>query len=159
MCMLHASAVAGARYARRRCSLHTCGSESPRPPNSVGTAARRYPAARSSSKSSVKKRFSRSYVAARLPQRSSSSSDSTERSGETVAIVRPPSGPELVEVVERVLERHPAHGAEAGTGRQLAEPGFGQADGSQPGPVSGERRGHAVEHAESVEQCSEGPGV
>jgi hypothetical protein len=35
----------------------------------------RYPAARSSSKSSVKNRFSRSYVAARFPQRPMRSSD------------------------------------------------------------------------------------
>jgi hypothetical protein len=47
----------------------------PAPPNSFGTANLRYPAARSSSKSSVKNRFSRSYVAARFPQRPMRSSD------------------------------------------------------------------------------------
>src|SRR5262245_12048125 len=68
-------------------------------------------------------------------------------------------GLDLVEIVERVLQRELSHAAEPYGEGELAQLGFGQPTGAQALSAIGQRGRHAVDHAESIEERSERPRV
>src|SRR5437879_5949878 len=163
MCMFTATAVAGATEANRRWSFTTSSMPSPSPPSSRGTATVRYPEARSSSKSSWKKRFSRSYIGARSSKRASISSVSTFSMllvATAVAVMAwPPRGvgcliarygrtPAASAADPSVERGHPAERVEAA------------GDGRQPVPLGQDPRREAalVRHVDVVpRQAERGP--
>src|SRR5437870_1692352 len=66
---------------------------------------------------------------------------------------------EFVEVVERVLQWHASHAAEARRHRELLQLPFWQTHRAQPLAMAGERGGHAIEHTEAIEQAPQRPGI
>src|SRR5713226_6738680 len=60
---------------------------------------------------------------------------------------------EFVKVVERVLQWHASDTAEACLLRELLQLPFWQTHGAKSLPMAGERGGHAIEHAEAIEQA------
>src|SRR6266516_7945269 len=66
---------------------------------------------------------------------------------------------EFVQVVERVLQWHASHAAEARLPRELLQLPFWQTHGAQSLAMPGERGGHAIEHTEAIEQAAQRPGI
>src|SRR5712692_6545213 len=60
---------------------------------------------------------------------------------------------DLVEDIEGVLQWHPPHAAEARLQRELPQLSFRQPHGAKPLAMTGERGGHAIEHADTIEQA------
>src|SRR5437763_9347293 len=66
---------------------------------------------------------------------------------------------EFVQVVERVLQGHASHAAEARLPRELLQLPFWQTHRAQPLAMPGERGGHAIEHTEAIEQAAQRPCI
>src|SRR5438132_19706 len=66
---------------------------------------------------------------------------------------------EFVQVVERVLQGHASHAAEARLPRELLQLPFWQTHGAQSLAMPGERGGHAIEHTEAIEQAAQRPSA
>src|SRR5262249_35107482 len=66
---------------------------------------------------------------------------------------------DLVQVVERVLQRYPLDARKAGVDCKPPQLGPGTSSGSESGTAVGKRRRHTVEDAEAVEQRPERAGV
>src|SRR5437588_29672 len=66
---------------------------------------------------------------------------------------------EFVQVVERVLQWHASHAAEARLPRELLQLPFWQTHRTQSLAMPGERGGHAIEHTEAIEQAAQRPGI